>query len=63
MLSLTHPEILRAERFGSRDVLNCRCTYCDSKIDEDDDYIFDRFGRCFCSEGCQDKHRSRYMEV
>ena len=63
MLSLTHPEILRAERFGSRDVLNCRCTYCDSEIDEDDDYIFDFPGTVFCSEECLDKHRGRYMEV
>lgn len=56
MLNLTHPEILRAERFGSRDVLNCRCTYCDSEIDEDDDYIFDVFGRCFCGEECKDNY-------
>lgn len=57
MLHLTHPEILRAERFGSRDRVEiCRCFYCNLAIDEDTEYVLDVACRRFCSDFCKDKY-------
>lgn len=51
---MTHPEILRAEKLGSRaDSRGYRCTFCDRKIDEEDVYI-DLFGRSFCDKKCKE---------
>lgn len=53
---MTHPKILKAERFGcSERVLDgdLACLGCGCQIDMViEEYVFDRFGRIFCSEGC-----------
>ncbi len=53
---MTHPKILKAERFGclgnkaKRDLF---CFGCNCIMDLDcEEYVFDIFGRIFCSEGC-----------
>ena len=52
MLSLTDPNILHTERFGSRcDAVTYLCTCCNNKVSEDEVYI-DSFGRSFCGEEC-----------
>ena len=57
---MTHPKILEAERFGCKDgewKSGFTCLGCEGHIDLDrEEYVFDRFGRIFCSEGCLDEY-------
>lgn len=56
MLSLTDPDILCTERFGSRcSVANYLCICCNKELTEDEVCI-DRFGRSFCGEDCSNKY-------
>ncbi len=57
---MTHPKILEAERFGCGQSQVDRyliCFGCNRPIDlEVEEYVFDRFGRIFCSEGCLNEY-------
>ena len=65
---MTHPDILKAERFGSReDFENC-ILYCEecSKIRNKlyDSYYTDKQGNTFCCESCaMEYHGIRFMEA
>lgn len=65
---MTHPDILKAERFGSReDFENC-ILYCEEcgeiKNKLYDSYYTDKKGNAFCCESCaMDYHGIRLMEV
>ncbi len=54
-MELTHPDILRAEKFGSyeRSEEVCVCVKCEGRIDAaDDEPCEDGDKRVFCSEKC-----------
>ncbi len=53
---ITHPEILRAERLGSRDkeLLDCGCTVCGGE-DKGDGFV-SGMGEFFCSEKCRENY-------
>lgn len=57
-MDICHPEIIRAERFGSRDCLDTsggRCKFCTETIFEEQ-LICDITGNLFCSEKCRTKN-------
>lgn len=57
---ITHWEILRTERFGSRDgeVKLCRCGVCGKE--DDGNFFVDDIGEVFCSVKCRlSKMKSR----
>ena len=59
MLNLTDPGILQAEKFGSRDALDCitQCEECGGLINKlYDSYCTDKKGNCFCGESCAMEH-------
>lgn len=57
---MTHPKILKAERFGCSGIgldSDLICLGCGCNIDLGrEEYVFDRFGRIFCSEGCLNEY-------
>lgn len=65
---MTHPDILKAERFGSReDFKNC-ILYCEEcgeiRNKLYDSYYTDKKGNCFCCESCaMEYYGIRFMEV
>lgn len=66
-MEFTHPDILRAERFGSRDEAEAAvCRGCGASIygGESGEPVFDGTGEAFCSETCREKTRKRvFCEV
>ena len=59
MQNMTHPDILTAERFGSRtDSQSYRCICCDREINDEGVYM-DLFGRSFCGKKCRDIYYGR----
>lgn len=63
---MTHPKILKVERFGCSERGlgdDLTCLGCECHIDlEREEYVFDRFGRIFCSEGCLFEYFCRERE-
>ncbi len=67
-MKLTHPEILKTEKFGSREDLENCILYCeecgDIKNKLYDSYYIDKHGNVFCCESCvMDYYGIRLMEV
>ena len=62
MFGLTDYEILRAERFGSRqsETAAVRCPYCERLLDtEYEDVFYDGEGQVFCDR----RHYNKYYSV
>lgn len=54
---ITHPEILRTEKFGSREggCFDNRCCVC--KKECQDNFLVNVVGKLFCSTECMEKRR------
>ncbi len=65
---MTHPDILKAEKFGSRNEIGDCIIFCaecgDIKNKLYDEYYTDKDGNSFCCESCAvDYHGIRQMGV
>ena len=54
-MGIWHPDILRAEKFGSRSLFKVRkrCCFCNRFLKEDE-FISDVIGNLFCDESCRE---------
>ena len=62
-MGITHPDILKMERFGTLDTKPCveHCGRCREKISAlYDEHFVDKYGNVFCSEECAIKKHGIY---
>lgn len=63
-MGICSPEILRTEKFGSREVFDIekgRCSFCGAELLEEGS-IWDIVGNLFCSNVCREKNFERRKE-